>query len=81
MEMLSLYDYLGHAAGGTLGKEVADAAARAKVGFETKEVSNPKYTGTIMMYPKYFLDEYFKAVQEKNLASLYEDDDDDDLPF
>lgn len=69
MEMLSLYDYLGHAAGGTLGKEVAEAAAKAKVGFTTKEVSNSKYTGTIMMYPKYFLDEYFKVDQT------------DDLPF
>lgn len=66
---LSLYDYLGHAAGQQLGKQVADAAARAKISFQTKKISNPRYTGTIMMYPKYFLDEYFKVEQT------------DDLPF
>ena len=68
-EMMSLYDFLGRAAGGELGKQVAEAAAKAKVGFETKEVSNPKYKGSIMMYPKYFLDQYFN------------DDQTDDLPF
>jgi hypothetical protein len=68
-EYLSLYDYLGRAAGGELGKAVADAASKAKVGFQTKEVSNPRYTGTVMMYPKFFLDEYFKTDQT------------DDLPF
>jgi len=58
-EMMSLYDFLGRPAGGELGKQVAEAAAKAKVGFETKEVSNPKYTGKVMMYPKSFLEEYF----------------------
>ncbi len=76
--MLSLYDYLGYPAGGNLGKEVAEAAAKAKVKFEMREISNPKYTGKVMLYPELFLKEYFEAVQSKNLASLYEDDD---LPF
>ena len=58
-EMMSLYDFLGRPAGGELGKQVAAAAAKAKVGFETKEVSNPKYKGSVMMYPKSFLEEYF----------------------
>ena len=58
-EMMSLYDFLGRPAGGELGKPVAEAAAKAKVGFELKEVSNPKYTGKIRMYPKSFLEEYF----------------------
>jgi hypothetical protein len=58
-QMMSLYDFLGHPAGGELGKQVAEAAAQAKVGFKTKEVSNPKYTGPVMMYPKFFLDQYF----------------------
>ncbi len=31
MNMLSLYDYLGHAAGGELGKEVAAAASKSNV--------------------------------------------------
>ena len=76
--MLSLYDYLGYPAGNNLGKEVAEAAANAKVKFEMREMSNPKYTGKVMLYPELFLKEYFEAVQSKNLASLYEDDD---LPF
>jgi hypothetical protein len=32
---------------------------KIKVG--VKEVSNPVYSGKILMYPKSFLDEYFKA--------------------
>ena len=61
MEMISLYDYLGRAAGPDLGKQVATAAAKAGVKHEIREVSNSKYTGPIMLYPKSFLDLYFKG--------------------
>ena len=61
MEMVSLYDYLGRAAGPDLGKQVATAAAKAGVKHEIREVSNPKYRGPIMLYPKSFLDLYFKG--------------------
>ena len=61
MEMVSLYDYLGRAAGPDLGKQVATAAAKAGVKHEIREVSNSKYTGPIMLYPKSFLDLYFKG--------------------
>ena len=61
MEMVSLYDYLGRAAGPDLGKQVATAAAKAGVKGEIREVSNIKYTGPIMLYPKSFLDLYFKG--------------------
>jgi hypothetical protein len=61
MEMVSLYDYLGRAAGPDLGKQVATAAAKAGVKHEIREVSNPKYKGPIMLYPKSFLDLYFKG--------------------
>ena len=60
MQMLSLYDYLGHAAGPELGRQVAYAAAKAGIKSEMKEVSNPKYKGNVMLYPKGFLDLYFK---------------------
>ena len=60
MEMVSLYDYLGRAAGSDLGKQVAIAAAKAGVKSEIREVSNSKYTGPIMLYPRAFLDLYFK---------------------
>ena len=68
-QMLSLFDYLGYAAGDRLGKDVAKKAAEQKVQFGVKYVENPKYKGDIMMYPKSFLDSYFKL------------DVNDDLPF
>ena len=51
-EMLSLYDYLGRAAGPDLGEEVAKAATAEKIKISAKYVSNPKYSGEILMYPK-----------------------------
>ena len=61
MKMVSLYDYLGRVAGPDLGKQVAIAAAKAGVKHEIREVSNSKYTGPIMLYPRSFLDLYFKG--------------------
>jgi hypothetical protein len=88
MEYLSLYDYLGHAAGKELGKEVATAAMEAGIRLEKREVSNPKYAGIVYLYPKNFLDFYFREP-----ASYQIEDDlpqghdwtgnlsDDELPF
>ena len=59
MDMISLYDYLGHAAGPELGKKVAGAAARAGVTFQMREVSHVGYKGPIMLYPRTFLDNFF----------------------
>jgi len=67
--MLSLYDYLGKAAGRELGKMVFRISQTKNIKLEVKEVSNPAYTGKILMYPKWFLDEYF------NVSQI------DDLPF
>ena len=61
MNMMSLYDYLGHAAGPDMGQEVATAARKAGVKGEIREVSNPKYKGPVMLWPKAFLDLYFKG--------------------
>jgi hypothetical protein len=77
--MLSLYDYLGYPAGNALGKEVAEAAAESNIKFETREVSNPKYTGKVMLYPENFLKEYFESKQAKLVLSSY--DEGDELPF
>tara|TARA_Y100001972_G_scaffold25000_1_gene30356 strand:+ start:317 stop:544 length:228 start_codon:yes stop_codon:yes gene_type:complete len=66
MKMMSLYDYLGRAAGPDLGKQVAIAAAKVGVKHEIREVSNSKYTGPIMLYPKSFLDLYFKGGLNEN---------------
>jgi len=65
--MLSLFDYLGKPAGGDLGRQVALAAMNEKIQIETKQVSNPKYKGTILMYPKSWLDRYFNNGQENDL--------------
>ena len=59
MEMISLYDYLGRAAGPDLGKQVASAAARAGVKHEIREVKHAGWNGPIMLYPKSFLDNFF----------------------
>lgn len=58
--MLSLYDYLGKAAGKELGAAVNNFAKENKIPVAIKEVSNPKYKGKIMMYPKSFLEVYFE---------------------
>jgi len=68
--MLSLYDYLGKAAGPELGKAVWNTAKAQKIKPEEREVSTPKYSGKILMYPKSFLDQYFGRKKQTN-----------DLPF
>jgi hypothetical protein len=56
---LSLYDYLGKAAGPELGKKVAAAASKARLKLQTRAVSNPSYAGLVYLYPKDFLDGFF----------------------
>lgn len=60
-KMLSLYDYLGYAAGNELGEQVAAYAKLRKASYSVRYVSNPKYKGNVMLYDKEFLDEYFKV--------------------
>jgi len=60
MNMISLYDYLGHAAGPDLGKKVASAAAKSGVKSEIREIKHSGWNGPIMLYPRAFLDLYFK---------------------
>ena len=87
MEYLSLYDYLGHAAGSDLGKEVATAAMEAGIRLETREIDNPKYTGIVYLYPKNFLDFYFREPASYQIEDLPQGHDwtgnlsDDELPF
>lgn len=69
--MMSLYEYLGRAAGSDLGKKVAEAASKAKVKITSHYVENSKYKGDILKYPKEFLDSYFRP----QIAI------DDELPF
>lgn len=57
---LSLFEFLGKPAGGELGKQVFEAAKKAKIRLNTRQVANPKYTGSVMTYPQPFLEQYFK---------------------
>jgi hypothetical protein len=57
--MMSLYDYLGYAAGSELGKEVAETAVKLRETIRTREISNTRYKGIVHLYRREFLDEYF----------------------
>lgn len=56
---VSLFEFLGKPAGPELGKQVFEVAKKSRVRLEARQVSNPKYTGKVMLYPKTFLDQYF----------------------
>ena len=64
MEYLSLYDFLRKPAGESLGAEVAKAASQQGIPTLTREISNPKYSGTVKLYPKDFLDFHFREPEE-----------------
>jgi len=62
MEKVSLYDYLGHAAGSDLGQQVATAAGKAGVMTETRRLNHKGWKDKdVNLYPKSFLDLYFKG--------------------
>jgi len=75
---MSLYDYLGKAAGSELGKKVAAAACKSKIQPKQRSISNPKHTGMVFLYPKDFLDGFFA---EPELIDSFNLDDLQDLPF
>lgn len=58
--ILSLYEYLGKAAGPKLGREVNKVAQETKQPYFRKYVKQGWFEGEVFMYPKSFLDEYFK---------------------
>ena len=58
---LSLYDYLGKAAGQQLGADVNKVAVEKKIKFQQRFISNPAYHGNVHLYPIEFLEEYFKG--------------------
>jgi len=59
--LLSLYDYLGHAAGSELGKRVNNFAMSRNEENETRDVKTQSYEGKIQLYRREFLDEFFAA--------------------
>ena len=65
-EFISLFDYLGKAAGSELGKQVYNFAKYAKAQIRTRQISNPKFTGEIMLYKREVLNTFFQ------LKKIYE---------
>ena len=59
-KLVSLFEYLGHAAGAELGKKVAAAATRAHETMDMRVVNTKTYKGKVMLYREVFLDEYFQ---------------------
>ena len=57
--MISLFDYLGRAAGFELGKKVNAYAYIRQAETGVRYVENPVYKGKIMLYTREFLDEFF----------------------
>lgn len=76
-KFLSLYDYLGYAAGSKLGAEVAAAAKTTFQPIQTRDVENPKFKGKVLLYTLEFLDGYFNK-PATNYSSASQDDE---LPF
>jgi len=87
MEYLSLYDYLRKPAGEKLGLEVAAEARKHGIQTQTREISNPRFTGTVFLYPKDFLEFYFREPESNQIEDLpgghdwMGNLDDDDSPF
>jgi hypothetical protein len=82
--MISLYDYLGKPAGKELGLQVSKYAFQIGVKPQKRQISNPKYTGVVYVYPKDFLELYFKSINPpppKDVPLSKDFDYDDDLPF
>ena len=71
MEYKSLYQYLGKAAGGELGKKVMDRAIKYEIKYQKQEV-DPKLVpcGFVYSYPVNFLDNFFK---KSNTGSTFGD--------
>ena len=64
-ELMSLYDYLGHAAGKDLGDQVYRTASKLKEKVDTRWVDTKTYKGKVMLYRRGFLDEYFKKQKDR----------------
>ena len=70
IEYISLYDYLGKAAGGKLGLAVAAEAMEKGVSLKHKIVEHSGYDGKILTYPKQFLVDYFHPTHKDNELNL-----------
>ncbi len=72
-KMLSLYDYLGRAAGKELGGSVAAYAYSQKTKVKKRTVSNPAYSGPVNLYTEDFLLAYFNNPNYKTIIKQDEE--------
>ena len=77
-EYLSLYDYLGKAAGGELGIQVKKYANESNIPSSQKHITQGGYDGNVLTYPKSFLELYFR---DPYVGPTLGDIQDNDLPF
>ena len=70
VEYLSLYEYLGRAAGSKLGKIVMAIALEEGVTFRQKNVPHSGFKQRVITYPKHFLVEYFHPTHKDNELNL-----------
>jgi len=63
LQMMSLFEFLGRPAGTELGNTVYRHAKGANVPVATRLITNRKYTGRVMTYPRIFLEGYFAQSQ------------------
>lgn len=64
-EMITLYDFLGKAAGMELGSRVCKKAVELKEPIEEIQIENPVYTGKVHAYRRGFLMLYFLFIPLK----------------
>jgi len=64
VEMISLFDFLGHAAGAALGAAVYGVANRTREKVDIRIIETKTYKGKVMLYRKAFLNDYFKSKQK-----------------
>lgn len=60
-QFVSLYDFLGRAAGGALGQEVYAKAKEMKSKTSSRDVNTKNYNGKVMLYDREFLNNYFNG--------------------
>ena len=65
--MMSLYDYLGRAAGPALGFAVAKHAKKLNAKIGVREVSNKKYQGTVNLYEETTLKTFFNEAEHSEV--------------
>ena len=57
---ISLFDFLGKAAGNELGKQVHDYSKIKNIKPQIREVNTKTYKGKVMLYPENFIQEFFQ---------------------